>query len=1149
MKTSFSTFLAAALLSFGAIPGFALESLFLNDAKIPMRDGVNLAADIYVPSNRPAEKTGCILYFSPYQATKSDNPPSVASAEKTGLVQMNVDCRGLCHSEGLFEPWDRNFHEDAYDLLEWISSQPWSNGKVVMNGGSYCAATQLAAIRSGHKALAACAPSVVTFDPYPIYYSNGVLIPQFFKGWHTGLAGTNSWEEIARHPSSADPYWEAKRNLADFHKSSARAFYQAGWFDMLGVDTFNTFRLMPEGSFLRIGPWSHGVNTFDKPDVDYGQLGGAVTEDLETDFLHSALEGRAPATSSLPGPILMYVMGRNEWRYETEWPLERARPRKLYFTPEGGLQFDSPAQTLSEVAFSYDPANPVPSLGGRIIHAGGQYEQGEISKHPGVVSFTSAVLEEDLEVTGEVLAGFHATSSAPEADIAVKLVDVHPDGRAYNVVDGIARGAFSAGKGTSLTFRVDITSYVFLKGHRIRVDIAGSNSPHYEASKYQARTSFVTGGAQASWLELPTIPSGSIALAPLFRDGFVAPAGRDFTFSGRTLFNSPVTVTLPGRKYTTCSDSNGLFSVKIEALPVIREPFAITVADKATEFSITNCLSGFLILAGGQSNMEVPIRETENWREEVAKADRPAIREFKVGHEISFSPKRNCRGGWTSVTPATAGDIGAVGYFTAEYLQDALDGIPVGIINNSWSATPIQPWLPLDYLESDARFKGASLNAYRRWGHLSPGGLAEYRAALGRSFLVEDTGNEGEKLGWHMGPGDDWKEITLPGWLEPVYGESADGAFWFSREVEIDEEAAGADMEFRTTCIDDYDIAYFNGVKIGATGAETPDSYDVPRAYRVPAGIVKKGRNTIAIRVFDTAHAGGLPGEDLYLAAAGGRRIDLRGKWKTKDERIIKAKAWPPDYLPLVKIYHAASALYNAMVLPLKGMPVDAILWYQGESNAGSTLYGEQFKKLITVWRDHFGGQDVPFVFVQLAAFTKPPKDASDAGSWPVTRQQQELALELPAVRMTPAIDIGDAHRIHPLNKREIGRRNALWLLQDFIKPAGFTGKIEFPAVREVALLEGKIEISFSGAAGLRTTDGSAPAAFVVEKTESKRNVVCAYAKAEIVGEKIVLTIPEGFGEVSAVRYGWHMNPEVNTVNGLGFPMLPFRKEVQAPAQ
>ena len=381
----------------------------------------------------------------------------------------------------MFDAFDPKLVEDADDLLNWIAAQPWSNGRVVTVGGSYPGNTQLACLKSGHPALVAAAPSGITFGAYTVSFQNGVLAPIFQQGWHTDQAGADSWAELARHPDRNDFYWRQRESLGKLAKSKARVLLQAGWFDMLGIDTFNSFKEMPAGSVLRIGPWSHGVDTFDKPEVDYSKLGGLVTEDAEIEFLRSALDGKRSESAKWPGKILMYVMGRNEWRYEKTWPPEGTVERAYDFTA---------GETRS---FAHDPKNPVPMKGGRIIHAGGQYDQREIEKRTDVLSYTGEELQEDLEVIGDVDAELKLSSTAACSDVTVKLVDVYPDGRAMNVLEGINRISFKKGEEKTVRFKLDITAYAFLKGHRIRVDVAGSCAPHFEVNPVPAKVTVHAG--------------------------------------------------------------------------------------------------------------------------------------------------------------------------------------------------------------------------------------------------------------------------------------------------------------------------------------------------------------------------------------------------------------------------------------------------------------------------------------------------------------------------------------------------------------------------------------------------------------------------------------------------------------------------------
>lgn len=502
-----------------------------------MRDGVELAADIYLP---PAMQgpVSCMLSYSPYGATKSRPDGMIAAYVGKGMALAMVDCRGLGNSGGDFSPWPSTMVDDAWDLLEWISSQPWSNGKVAMTGGSYPGATQLSCMRSGHPALVVCAPSAVTLDPYSIYYSNGAQVVAFQGGWHIGISShapapkgspsfteaasgpvgeiparmgiaCPSWEEQCRH-EGRDSFWAAKADPASLSKSHAGVFYQGSWFDKLGVAVFETFEELQGNcdsgamgsprrlSCLRVGPWGHGVNVREG-EIDYGPE-AIVTEDAELDFIHSLLAGRMPATAGNPSPIQIFTMGRNEWRFIGEWPPAEAVPTPIYLESggaantadgDGRLSFSPPNGSGGQRdVFVFNPADPVPSCGGRDVGKGGQRDQREIERRSDVLVYTGETLAGEVEVTGRVEASLYVRSSAPDTDFTVKLVDVFPDGRAMSVLDGICRARWrdglekpprllEEGEVAVLEFFVDVTSYCFLAGHRIRIEISSSNFPHY----------------------------------------------------------------------------------------------------------------------------------------------------------------------------------------------------------------------------------------------------------------------------------------------------------------------------------------------------------------------------------------------------------------------------------------------------------------------------------------------------------------------------------------------------------------------------------------------------------------------------------------------------------------------------------------------
>jgi putative CocE/NonD family hydrolase len=239
-------------------------------------------------------------------------------------------------------------------------------------------------------------------------------------------------------------------------------------------------------------------------DLDYGP-DAMVTEEPEVDFLYSILSGKEPKTARNPSRIQIFVMGANKWRFENEWPLKRTQWTPFYLGSSGHANTSNGDGWLSrdkvEIkkcapdTFSSDPRNPVPTCGGRGIGNSGQRNQSEIEKRNDVLVYTLPQLTEPMEVTGPVSVKLFVSASTPDADFAVKLVDVYPDGRPFSVCDGILRARFRGGldkkpelmkPGTvyELDFELDVTSYLFKSGHRVRIQIAGSNFPHFSRNSH-----------------------------------------------------------------------------------------------------------------------------------------------------------------------------------------------------------------------------------------------------------------------------------------------------------------------------------------------------------------------------------------------------------------------------------------------------------------------------------------------------------------------------------------------------------------------------------------------------------------------------------------------------------------------------------------
>ena len=598
---------------------------------------------------------------------------------------------------------------------------------------------------------------------------------------------------------------------------------------------------------------------------------------------------------------------------------------------------------------------------------------------------------------------------------------------------------------------------------------------------------------------------------------------------------------------TTKADASGRWLIILPPQKMYNQSDLFLTVSGKNKLIFKNVLIGEVFIAGGQSNMEVPIKEALNPEFEAKNATNPLLREFKVEHDFDVVPQDNCIGKWNIVTPETAPEVGAVGYFFARELYSKLN-VPIGIINNSYSASPAEAWVPLETLRRNPKLYDRLLKEFDKRAQMGKENIISTRETLGNAFKHKDFQNYGEALRYaepnYIDKG--WKDVSLPGYLENTYGE-VDGAFWFRKSVNIPVDWSNHDLILNLGAVDDQDTTYFNGVKIGATINDHPDYWDTKRSYKVPGNLVKAGKNVIAVRCFDEAHAGGIVGPEINLQLTPEKMVDLKGIWKSDYEEIRKPLPWPTDYLSLVKIYRVGSVLYNAMFNPLKNYSVRGIIWYQGESNADNAQqYQTLFQDLIKSWRQDLRDEKMPFMFVQLASYNAPTANPNAKSPWAELRQAQEMALILPVTSMVPTIDIGDQKRIHPLNKQEVGRRLGLTALKNIFGDKNVN--ISFPsAVKISSIAPGKVLITFDGvdaANKLQTTDGKDPKCFAVADGTRKFE----WAEAKIVApDQIELSAPT-IKEIVWVRYAWGQYPEVNLFNGDKFPALPFEKNIASDA-
>lgn len=640
-------------------------------------------------------------------------------------------------------------------------------------------------------------------------------------------------------------------------------------------------------------------------------------------------------------------------------------------------------------------------------------------------------------------------------------------------------------------------------------------------------------------LILAGVVRAEVRLPSIIGDNMVLQRGMKVRIWGTANSGEHVTVTFDKSSANAVADAQGRWEVWLGPLKSGGPSELIVKGDNV--LTIKNVLVGEVWICSGQSNMEWPLSNTDNATETVAQAKFPEIRLFTVEKKTATSPLTDVKGHWVVTTPEEAAHFSAVGYFFGRELHQHLKA-PIGLIHTSWGGTPAEAWTSHEGLLSSPELKPI-LDRYESSLNALPATKEAYAKALAKweeENLYVDRENKGEALGY-ADPNtstSDWSRMDLPKQFEAA-GLAIDGAVWFRKVVEIPEMWADRELILNLTAIDDYDITYFNGTKVGSIGRETPDSYQVPRMYRVPASLVRPGMNVIAVRVFDRAGEGGFgsAGEmSLRSTATINYAISLRGSWEYKIEQALEPKHvdWGSRPEPVgASNQNSPSVLYNAMLAPLVPFTIRGAIWYQGESNAGRAYqYRTLFPIMIRDWRRAWG-RVFPFYFVQLANW-RPRKEQPDESDWAELREAQAMTLREPQTGMAVAIDIG-GEDLHPRNKLDVGHRLAAWALADVygekVVPSG-------PLFDRFSVDGDKVKIKFKHGLGLKTIDGGPVKGFAIAGADRK----FVWAEARIEGETVVVWSPS-ISKPVAVRYGWADNPSVNLYNKAGLPASPFRTD------
>lgn len=596
-----------------------------------------------------------------------------------------------------------------------------------------------------------------------------------------------------------------------------------------------------------------------------------------------------------------------------------------------------------------------------------------------------------------------------------------------------------------------------------------------------------------------------------------------------------ISTTWSRARYTSKADELGNWKILVST-PSYGGPYAMTISD-GEPLVLMNILIGEVWLCSGQSNMEMPLAgwgKVNNYEQEIADAKYPDIRLLQVDHVTSNVPLGDARvanSEWKPCIPQYVAEFSSVAYFFAREIYNKTK-VPIGLIHTSWGGTIAEAWTSAATLKTIPDFVEA-VNKIENEGKDKTGQSYEQQLAGWQKLVLEkDAGMTGGKPAWIASSLDvsSWKTMSLPTEWEQAGMPGFDGVVWFRKNITIPQAWEGKELTINLGTIDDNDITFLDGEKIGET-----EGYNKPRSYTIPANKVKAGTFALVVRVFDGAGGGGIYGNKnvISLVSEGGAHFSLDGEWQYKVGLNLKDIAPTPasNTGP-----NRTTVLYNAMIHPFLQFPIKGAIWYQGESNVDRAhQYRRLFPAMITDWRKQWGIGDFPFYFVQLANFMQVDATPAAASAWAELRDAQRETLSLPNTGMAVSVDIGEAGDIHPKNKQDVGKRLALIALA---KTYGVNVPYTGPVYQSAKIESGTVKLSFTAAEGLKTSNGTELKGFAIAGADQKFH----WAKAEIRGNQIVVSSTEVANPV-AVSYAWGNNPVSNLVNGAGLPASPFRTD------
>jgi sialate O-acetylesterase len=612
-------------------------------------------------------------------------------------------------------------------------------------------------------------------------------------------------------------------------------------------------------------------------------------------------------------------------------------------------------------------------------------------------------------------------------------------------------------------------------------------------------------------------------VSPIFGDNMVLQRGKPNTIWGWSDPGDKIQIEIAGKHGLGVAAADGRWQVIIEP-PPSGGPYALTIKGHQT-VELQNILVGDVWLCGGQSNMQVSLHAARNGEEEIKRANYTEIRFFNVAAHAAYHRTDVPQGSWKVVSPETAERVSAVAYYFARKVQEEIH-IPIGLVVDALGGTPAEAWTSVTALRSLKDFDVPIAELEK----LAGTGAPEYGNYVMHWYDQYDIGL---KINWAGAELDDsaWSTVEVPGGFSELGVPEMPSVVWFRKEIVLPDPLPAGQVTLYLGSVERMDTTYINGTEGGASAW-----VENPRVYLIRDGVLKPGKNVLAIRVFKTKPQGGFLGkpDELHLTLGDKSTIPLAGKWKAR----LSVDARPPHPMPIgfENWPVIPSVLYEGMLAPIAPLSITGALWYQGEQNSDR---GYQYRRLLPImiadWRKLFAQGDFPFYIVSLPAF-KHRSETPEDDTWAETRESQALAASsVPNSCLAVTIDTGDPDNLHPKDKFQVGERLALCALaKQYGKNVVYSG----PTLASIERPPGAISLQFANTEGGLVMKGAKLEEFEIAGADRK----WYWADARIEGNKVVVSSP-AVPNPKEVRYAWQSNPAATLFNGAGLPAAPFRTD------